>query len=199
VKSTLKRTARGRNETGGRSREIRRQGLGMVIGYAIASTQLGRLLVAGTARGISAIFLGESDASLESALHREYPQAQLQRDSASVARWLRQVTGLLAGRRAQLRLPLDLQATVFQRQVWGELRKIPYGGTSTYSEISRRIGRPKASRAVGGACANNPVSIVIPCHRVLRGDGELGGYRWGLARKRALLKQEERTASKQKN
>ena len=163
----------------------------MQIEYAVSNCPLGRLLVAGTARGISAIYLGKMDASLETALRREYPDARIRRNPARVAGWVRPLVRHLAGRQAQLRLPLDLRATAFQRQVWAQLQKIPYGSMRSYSEISRQIGKPKAARAVGRACASNPVSLLIPCHRVVREDGKLGGYRWGMARKRALLEKEK--------
>jgi AraC family transcriptional regulator, regulatory protein of adaptative response / methylated-DNA-[protein]-cysteine methyltransferase len=162
----------------------------MEISFATAASPLGRLLVAGTERGISAIYLGDTDAPLEGALRKEYPRAQIRRSPGSVAHWMREVLEHLAGRRTRARLPLDLQATVFRQRVWEELQKIPWGGKGTYREIARRIGQPEAARAVGGACARNPVSILIPCHRVIREDGGLGGYRWGLARKALLLQRE---------
>lgn len=174
----------------------RRKGREMRISYDVAASPFGRLLVAGTAHGISAIYLGDADGSLESALRKEYPEAQIRRDSAPVASWMHQLAEHLNGGRTRLRLPTDLQATAFQRQVWKELQRIPRGTQRTYREISRRIGRPGATRAVGSACARNPVSILIPCHRAVREDGGLGGYRWGLARKRALLEQEKRATQK---
>jgi AraC family transcriptional regulator, regulatory protein of adaptative response / methylated-DNA-[protein]-cysteine methyltransferase len=175
-----------KKHTGGRHSEERK----MDVAYATAASPLGRLLVAGTNRGISAIYLGDSDAALESALHREYPTARIHHDSPSVDRWIQQVLTHLSGGKTQLQLPLDLRATEFQWRVWKELQKIPYGSQRTYSDISRRIGCPKGSRAVGSACARNPVSILIPCHRVVREDGGLGGYRWGIERKVLLLRQE---------
>jgi len=162
------------------------------IGYSIVDCPLGRLLVAATERGICALFLGDSDAELEAALAGEFPQAELYPDEAG----LRERTGTLVqhleGRQPALDLALDVRATAFQRRVWEELRKIPYGGRRTYSQIALAMGRPGAARAVARACASNPVSVVIPCHRAVRGDGGLGGYRWGLERKRALLETEAR-------
>ena len=168
----------------------RRGGAGMKIGYTIVDSPLGRLLVAGTDRGISALYLGESDARLETALRKEYPRAQIQRDRNGLESAVGKILNHLRGREPHLDLPTDVQATAFQRRVWDELRHIPYGKTKTYSEVARAIGRPSAVRAVARACATNPVSVVVPCHRVVRGDGNLAGYRWGLDRKLALLEKE---------
>jgi AraC family transcriptional regulator of adaptative response/methylated-DNA-[protein]-cysteine methyltransferase len=172
----------------------RRGGRGMEIGYSIASSPLGRLLVAGTARGISAVYLGEADERLEEELHREYPEAKIVKNSAAVSGWVKELVRHLAGKQAKLDLPLDVAATAFQRCVWEHLQDIPHGATRTYSDVARALGRPRATRAVARACATNPVSIVIPCHRVVRGDGSLAGYRWGIERKRALLEQEKRSS-----
>ena len=174
----------------------RRGGQGMRIGYTIVDSPLGRLLVAATQRGISALYLGDSDAKIEFALRREYPNAEIHRDRNGMGDWVRAILKHLRGLEERLDLPVDVQATAFQRRVWEELRAIPYGSTRSYSEIARAIGRPKANRAVARACATNPVSVVIPCHRVVREDGHLGGYRWGLDRKQALLKQERRLSAR---
>jgi AraC family transcriptional regulator of adaptative response/methylated-DNA-[protein]-cysteine methyltransferase len=168
----------------------RQGGAGMRIHYIIVGSPLGRLLVGATERGISALYLGESDARLKAALLNEYPRAEILRDRNGLEGWVEKILAHLRGKEPQLDLPTDVQATAFQRRVWEELRKIPYGATRTYSEIARAIGRPKASRAVAQACATNPVSVVVPCHRVVREDGNLAGYRWGLDRKRALLERE---------
>jgi len=170
----------------------RRGGRGVRIAYSIVGCPLGRLLVAATERGICALSLGNSDAQLEAALGEEFPQAEIRRDEAGLGGWTGALVKHLEGAQPALDLALDIRATAFQRRVWEELRKIPYGGTRTYSEIARAIGRPTAARAVARAGATNPVSVVIPCHRVVRGDGGLGGYRWGLERKRALLETEAR-------
>ncbi len=172
-----------------------RGGAGMKIRYAIVSSPLGHLLVGATERGISALYLGSSDANLRAALRREYPQAELQSDEAGHAggllgRWVKQILSHLRGQEPHLDLPTDVQATAFQQRVWEELRRIPYGTTRTYSEIARAIGRPSAVRAVARACATNPTSVVVPCHRVVRGDGNLAGYRWGIDRKKTLLEKE---------
>jgi len=168
----------------------RRGGRGMSIGYTIVKCPLGRLLVAATERGICAVSLGDSDAMLEAALRSEYPNAEIHRGAAGRSRRVAALLRRLDGHQPHLNLPLDMQATAFQRRVWKELRRIPYGRTRSYKEVARAIGQPKAARAVARACATNPVSVVIPCHRVVRADGALGGYRWGVERKQALLEGE---------
>ncbi len=168
----------------------RRGGQGMEIGYTIVDSPMGRLLVAATDRGVSAVSMGDADAPLEAALATEYPNARLHRDQNGLSRWVRQILAHLQGHRPELDLPADVQATAFQARVWEALRRIPRGSTQTYSQVARSIGRPTATRAVARACATNPVSLVVPCHRVVREDGGLGGYRWGLERKRALLARE---------
>jgi len=171
----------------------RQGGAGMQIHYTIVDSPLGRLLVAATDRGISALYLGEKDAPLKAALQKEYPRAEIDSDSSaskSLGGWVSKVLAHLRGKEPHLDLPIDVQATAFRRHVWEELKRIPYGATRTYSEVARAIGRPAAIRAVARACATNPVSVVIPCHRVVRADGNLAGYRWGLERKRALLEHE---------
>jgi AraC family transcriptional regulator of adaptative response/methylated-DNA-[protein]-cysteine methyltransferase len=162
----------------------------MKISYTIVNSALGRLLVAATERGICMVSLGDSAAALEAALRHEYPSAEIQRDASGFAPWVTAIVRCLNGRQPNLNLPLDVQATAFQRRVWEELRRIPYGRTRSYKQVAQAIGRPSAVRAVARACATNPVSVVIPCHRVLRADGGLGGYHWGLERKRALLERE---------
>jgi len=171
----------------------RQGGAGMRIHYTITDSPLGRLLVAATERGISALYLGESDVRLESALRKEYPRAEISDDEAGAKRlrgWLETVLQHLRGKEPHLDLPTDVQATAFQRRVWEELRRIPYGSTRTYTEIAHALGKPTAIRAVARACATNPVSVVVPCHRVVRQDGSLAGYRWGIERKRRLLEHE---------
>lgn len=171
----------------------RHGGAGMRIEYAIVDSPMGRLLAGGTTRGISALYLGQSDAQLEAALCKEYPRAELVREAAgtrNLREWLEKILAHLRGHEPHLDLPTDVQATAFQRRVWEELRRIPYGSTRTYSEIASKIGQPSAVRAVARACATNPVSVVVPCHRVVREDGNLAGYRWGVERKRMLLEHE---------
>ena len=176
----------------------RRGGAGMQIHFTIAASPLGRVLVAATARGISAIYLGENEAKLESELRDEYPNAEISRDRQWLEDWVAKIVEHLSGRAPHLDLPTDVQATAFQRRVWEELRKIPYGTTRTYTQVARAIGRPTAVRAVARACATNPVSIVVPCHRVVREDGNLAGYRWGLSRKLALIEHEAKTPAARK-
>ena len=168
----------------------RQGGAGMKIRYSIAASPLGRLLVGATERGISAVYLGQDDAQLEAALHHEYPRAEIARDRNGMEKWVGQILEHLRGHEPNLDLPTDLQATAFQRRVWQELRRIPYGATRTYTQVAKAIGQPTAARAVARACATNPVSVVVPCHRVVREDGNLAGYRWGLERKRELLAHE---------
>jgi AraC family transcriptional regulator of adaptative response/methylated-DNA-[protein]-cysteine methyltransferase len=171
-----------------------RGGKGMRIIYTTADCSLGRLLVAATARGVCSVALGDSDAKLVAALFAEYPNASIDsKDTAispSLNLWLDEVLKLIAGRTPHADLPLDVQATAFQWQVWEELRRIPRGATRSYQEIAEAIGKPKAVRAVARACAGNHVALVIPCHRVIREDKGLGGYRWGMERKEKLLQRE---------
>ncbi|HEY7347080.1 MAG TPA: bifunctional DNA-binding transcriptional regulator/O6-methylguanine-DNA methyltransferase Ada [Ktedonobacterales bacterium] len=173
----------------------RKGGLGMNIVYTIVDSPLGRLLVAATERGICGVSLGDSDATLEAALRHEYPAAQIQRDEAGLKEWAPAFLSYLNGRQPDLSLPVDVQATAFQWQVWEALRAIPSGSTRSYSEVAQAIGHPRATRAVARACATNPVALVIPCHRVVRQDGHPGGYRWGIARKQQLLEQEKAAQS----
>jgi len=167
-----------------------RGGAGMDVRYTIVTSPLGRLLVAATPRGVCAVAMGESDQRLERALHAEYPAAAIQPDLGSLAGWTRRILAHLAGRVPRLDLPLDVQATAFQWQVWTALAAIPRGETRSYADVASAIGRPRAARAVARACATNPVALAIPCHRVVPAAGGVGGYRWGPARKRALLARE---------
>jgi AraC family transcriptional regulator of adaptative response/methylated-DNA-[protein]-cysteine methyltransferase len=166
-------------------------GKGAVIAYAITDSPLDRLLVGATARGIAAVYLGDNDGALEQALHGEYPAALIGRDDGGLGRWIEPLLAHLEGREPHLALPLDVRATAFQRQVWEALRAIPYGETRSYGQIAAAIGKPKAGRAVARACATNQVSLVVPCHRVIGANGALAGYRWGVARKKKLLKKEQ--------
>jgi len=172
-----------------------RGGRGMRIIYTTADCALGRLLVAATERGVCSVALGDSDSELISALFDEYPAASIDSQDTSISPalnlWLNQVLELIAGRTPHADLPLDIQATAFQWQVWEELRRIPRGVTRSYQEIASAIGKPKAVRAVARACASNHVALVIPCHRVIREDKSLGGYRWGINRKRKILAGEQ--------
>ena len=164
----------------------------MSIKYTIVDSPLGRLLVGATARGVCAVAMGTSDAELERALAREYPAASIAADEGALAKWTTEILAHLAGRQPRLDLPLDVQATAFQWQVWEALRAIPYGETRTYGDVATAIGRPAAVRAVARACATNPVALAIPCHRVVAAGGRASGYRWGANRKNALLANETR-------
>ena len=168
-------------------------GKNMKIGYVVAKSSLGKILVGATERGISAVYLGDADGKLVEELREEYPRAEISAADASFERWVKEIVQRVEGNPPRMELPLDLQATAFQRRVWQELQKIPRGSTRTYSQVAQALGDPKAVRAVARACATNPVSIVVPCHRVIRGDGSLAGYRWGLSRKEQLLAQERAT------
>jgi AraC family transcriptional regulator of adaptative response/methylated-DNA-[protein]-cysteine methyltransferase len=169
----------------------RRGGAGKKIWYAIANTYLGLMLVAVTEKGICAVSFGQDEEMLRSELYSEFPSAELEHDEAYLSSIVKALIKHLEGEMPDLELPLDLQATAFQLRVWEELRKIPYGETRTYAEVAEAVGKPKAVRAVANACAANPVVLVTPCHRVVRSDGSLGGYRYGIERKRALLNKEQ--------
>lgn len=165
----------------------RRGGAGMAIRYTLAESPLGRLLVAATAQGICAVTFAGDDASLEEALRREYPHAMIEQDDDAMRDVLAAVLEHLESRSAAPSLALDLPGTAFQRRVWQALQAIPAGERRTYGEVAALIGQPTAARAVASACAANPTAVLIPCHRVVRGDGQPGGYRWGAERKIALL------------
>ncbi|MCP4327547.1 MAG: bifunctional DNA-binding transcriptional regulator/O6-methylguanine-DNA methyltransferase Ada [Alphaproteobacteria bacterium] len=165
-------------------------GLGANLRFAVADCALGRIIVAATETGIAFVGFGDDDAALERELRAEFPAAEIDRDDRALGVWVQTLVGHLAGGTREIDLPLDVCATAFQWRVWQALRSIPYGELRTYKEIAAIIGAPTASRAVGRACATNPVSIVIPCHRALGSDGRLHGYRWGLERKQQLLTEE---------
>lgn len=168
----------------------RRGGSGVTIHYTAVPTTLGLLLVAVTERGICSASLGDDESSLVAALRAEYPGAELARATDSRDRLVDAVVAHVEGRSDAVELPLDLRATSFQWQVWRALQRIPEGATRSYQAIATELGRPTAARAVARACASNRIAVLIPCHRVVRGDGELGGYRWGIVRKAALLARE---------
>jgi len=171
--------------------QYRRGGRGVAITYATAESPVGRMMIGATDRGICFVQFGESEQDLLAALRKEYPAADAApmsepRDPA-FQEWIEALAKHLAGAQPRLDLPLDIRATAFQMRVWNYLQSVPYGEVQSYGEVAAGIGQPTATRAVAQACARNTVAIVIPCHRVIRGSGELGGYRWGLARKRALI------------
>ena len=165
-------------------------GKGMKMRYTTAKSWLGEVLVAATERGVSAVYLGDAAAKLVNELRDEYPRAEIAPANGAFTQWVEEIVARTEGSAPRRELPLDLQATAFQRRVWQELQRIPRGTTRTYSQIARAVGKPRAVRAVARACATNPVSIVVPCHRVVRADGNLAGYRWGLSRKEKLLERE---------
>ena len=174
--------------------EYRRGGAGAHIRYAIATTPLGRMLVAATERGLCAVRFGETAAVLERDLRTEFHAAEIHRDDKALREYVEPLLAAIRGENTTIDLPLDIRATAFQRKVWETLQKIPSGETRSYTDVAREIGEPSAVRAVARACASNPVAVAVPCHRVVRSDGELAGYRWGIARKKKLLER-ERSAS----
>jgi len=167
--------------------KYRRGAIAATIRYICADSPLGRMLVAATDRGICAIQFGRTDGELIEGLKREFPFAARKADDGGLKSWVNTLLRHLRGKDLHPSLPLDIRATAFQRRVWTYLQSIPFGETKSYSEVAKAIGEPKACRAVARACATNPVAVAIPCHRVVREDGSMGGYRWGLERKKALL------------
>lgn len=169
----------------------RRGGAGMLISYTTVKCPLGHLLIATTGKGICSVALGDRADRLTDGLRAEFPRAEIREDKTRLREQVKTLLSCLQGRLPHPSLPLDVQGTAFQKRVWEELRRIPAGRTASYSDIARRLGQPSAARAVARACAANPVAVVTPCHRVIREDGGLGGYRWGIERKRALLEKEQ--------
>ena len=168
----------------------RRGGAGLVIRYAVARSDLGLVLAGATDAGLCCAMLADDEAVLTAALREEFGSADLRHDEAAVGERAARIAGYIDGVDGMPRLPLDLQGTDFQRRVWGALLRIPAGTTVTYTDIAQEIGRPTSQRAVANACGDNHLAIVVPCHRVVRADGGLGGYRWGVERKRRLLERE---------
>lgn len=166
-------------------------GKGMIIFYSVVPCPLGQMLVAVTERGICKISLGDTSDALIDDMTKEFAEAELIPDEEGVGYWVEKIIAYLEGWQPHLDLPLDIRATAFQMKVWQQLQKIPVGETRTYSDIAEAIEKPTAVRAVANACARNQVALVIPCHRIIRKNQELGGYRWGIERKRALLEQEK--------
>jgi AraC family transcriptional regulator, regulatory protein of adaptative response / methylated-DNA-[protein]-cysteine methyltransferase len=164
-----------------------------IFRYAPAGSPLGRMLIAATDKGICAIQFADNDDQLQQGLMREFPFATRRRDDDAMSKWRVSLTHLMEGRETNPSLPLDIRATAFQRRVWEALQRIPRGETRSYSAVAKKIGMPKATRAVARACATNPVAVAIPCHRVIREDGDLGGYRWGTGRKEQLLAMERQS------
>jgi AraC family transcriptional regulator, regulatory protein of adaptative response / methylated-DNA-[protein]-cysteine methyltransferase len=171
--------------------KYRRGAIAASIRYTCADSPLGRMLIAATDRGICAIQFARSDGELIEGLKREFPFATRKVDEGGLRSWASALLGHMRGKDLNSSLPIDIRATAFQRRVWTYLQSIPFGATRSYSEVAKGIGRPTAVRAVARACATNPVAVAIPCHRVVREDGSMGGYRWGMERKKALLEMEQ--------
>jgi AraC family transcriptional regulator of adaptative response/methylated-DNA-[protein]-cysteine methyltransferase len=176
--------------------KYRRGAIAAAIRYACTDSPLGRMLIATTERGICSIQFAHSDGELMEGLKREFPFSARTRDEGGLQSWvnalLRHMRGKNLDSSSSSSLPLDIRATAFQRRVWAYLQSIPFGATKSYSQVAKAIGRPSACRAVARACATNPVAVAIPCHRVVREDGSMGGYRWGIERKKTLLAMEQR-------
>jgi AraC family transcriptional regulator of adaptative response/methylated-DNA-[protein]-cysteine methyltransferase len=171
--------------------EYRGGGQGVAISHVTIATGFGLLLIGATDRGICFVQFGESQQALTAALRTEYPNASIAALEKPwphhLAAWAKAIDEHLRGNQPHIDLPLDIRATAFQMKVWRYLQSIPYGEVRSYGEVAQAIGQPSAARAVAGACARNRVALLVPCHRVIRGTGELGGYRWGLERKRLLI------------
>jgi AraC family transcriptional regulator of adaptative response/methylated-DNA-[protein]-cysteine methyltransferase len=175
--------------------KYRRGAIAAAIRYTCADSPLGRMLIAATDRGICSIQFARSDGELMEGLKREFPFAIRKSDDGRLQSWANALLKHMRGENLDSSLPLDIRATAFQRRVWTYLQSIPFGVTKSYSQVAQAIGRPSACRAVARACATNPVAIAVPCHRVVRGDGSMGGYRWGIGRKKALLEMEQRSST----
>jgi len=177
-------------------KQYRQGGRDVTVTYAAAESPVGVMMIGATDRGLCFIQFGNSEEELLDELRREYPAAQVEPMRKpflpEFQAWMDALTRHLAGKQPDLTLPLDIRATAFQMRVWNYLQSIPYGEVQSYGEVAKGIGQPAATRAVARACASNRVALVIPCHRVIRGTGELGGYRWGLERKRVLIDRERR-------
>jgi AraC family transcriptional regulator of adaptative response/methylated-DNA-[protein]-cysteine methyltransferase len=174
--------------------KYRRGAIAASIRYACADSPLGRMLIAATDRGICAIQFAASDAELLEGLKREFPFAVRKPDDGGLKAWVGALLSKMIGRELSAALPLDIRATAFQRRVWTYLQSIPFGATRSYIQVAKAIGQPTASRAVARACATNPVAVAIPCHRVVRENGDISGYRWGVERKKTLLEMEQTSA-----
>ncbi len=177
--------------------KYRRGAIAATIRYTCADSRLGRMLIAVTERGICSIQFARTDGELLEGLKHEFPFASRKLDDGGLRSWvsalLRHISGKDLDSTSAFSLPLDIRATAFQRRVWTYLQSIPFGATRSYSEVAKAIGRPRAVRAVARACATNPVAVAIPCHRVVRQDGSMSGYRWGIERKQALLAMEKQS------
>jgi len=174
--------------------KYRRGAVAATIRYTLSDSPLGRMLIAATERGVCSIQFGRSDSELLEGLRHEFPFATRKADDGGLKSWVVALLKKMDGRELNAALPLDIRATAFQRRVWTHLQQIPFGQTESYSQVAKAIGRPTAARAVARACATNPVAVAIPCHRIVREDGSMGGYRWGIERKERLLEMEQKEA-----
>lgn len=172
--------------------KYRRGAVAAPIRYTCTDSPLGRMLIAATDKGVCAIQFADSDEELEQGLRHEFPFAIRRHDDKFMQSWKAKLLQQMRGQKLNAVLPLDIQATAFQRKVWSYLRSIPFGETRSYAAVAKGIGQPTASRAVARACATNPVAVAIPCHRVVRSTGDMGGYRWGVERKKSLLELEQK-------
>jgi AraC family transcriptional regulator of adaptative response/methylated-DNA-[protein]-cysteine methyltransferase len=172
--------------------KYRRGAIAATLRYTCADSPLGRMLIAATERGVCSIQFARSDGELIEGLKREFPFAVRKPDDGGLRAWVDALLAKIRGKELDAALPLDIRSTAFQRRVWTYLQSIPFGATQSYSQVARAIGQPSASRAVARACATNPVAVAIPCHRVVREDGSISGYRWGVERKKTLLEMEQR-------
>jgi AraC family transcriptional regulator of adaptative response/methylated-DNA-[protein]-cysteine methyltransferase len=188
--STSRLYSRTASELGMEPAKYRRGAIAAPIAYACVDSPLGRMLIAATEKGICSIQFADCDEELEQGLKHEFPFAARRRDDHGLADLAKKVIGQISGAVPPASLPLDIRATAFQRRVWSHLQTIAFGEKRSYAEVAKAIHRPAAVRAVARACATNPIAIAIPCHRVVRANGDLGGYRWGVERKRKLLEME---------
>ena len=179
--------------------KYRRGAVAATIRYTFADSPLGRMLVAATDKGVCAIQFADTDDEMGEGLKREFPFAVRKRDDESMEAWTKTLLSQMDGHAVNSALPLDIQATAFQRRVWTHLQSMPFGTTQSYGEVAKAIGQPSAARAVARACATNPVAVAIPCHRVVREDGGMGGYRWGVQRKETLLQLEHQNAQSERS
>lgn len=182
--------SKAKDELGMTPKTYKQKGKDTLIRYSVTDSLFGKVLVAATAKGICAVRLGDTEKELRAMLSEEFSNAELLHDDVTLKNYVKDILANLEGKLPHLDLPIDVKATAFQKRVWQELQKIPYGETRSYSDVAKAMGEPKAVRAVARACATNSVGIVIPCHRVVREDGSLSGYRWGVERKRKLLERE---------
>jgi AraC family transcriptional regulator, regulatory protein of adaptative response / methylated-DNA-[protein]-cysteine methyltransferase len=182
--------SKAKSELGMTPKTYKQKGRDTLISYTVTDSPLGKLLVAATEKGVCAVRLADTEKELLETLAREFSNAALYRGDKKLASFVKAILANLEGKLPHLDLPLDVKATAFQKRVWQELQKIPYGETRSYGEVAKAIGQPSAVRAVASACASNAVGVVVPCHRVIGADGSLSGYRWGIERKRELLQRE---------